>query len=197
MLQIEPNNTENVAEHVIKLENDLNIVLPEDYKQFLIKYNGGWTPGTKIYFNDFDYGINGFNGVNKAEGASNFYWYINNSVDPIREEFFEDLGNGFLNIGDDFGSNFYVNIDKNSDKYGGIYSMDRVDDDDYIYVCSSFKELSQKARTPDFHVNTTEENIRIYKEKGKEDKLTPSLIKRWEKIYEERKDIKLVPVIID
>ncbi len=126
----------------------------------------------------------------------NFSYYINNSVDVIREEFFEDLENGFLNIGDYFGSKFYVNIDEGSDKYGSIYTMDRVDDDDYIYVCSSFKELSQKARTPDFHVNTAEENIRIYKEKGKEDKLTPSLIKRWEKIYEERKDIKLVPVII-
>lgn len=197
MLQIEPNNTENVEEYIIKLEQELNIVLPEDYKQFLIKYNGGWVPSTRISSDDFDYGINGFNGVNKAEGAMNFNYYINNSVDSIREEFFEDLENGFLNIGDYFGSKFYVNIDEGSDKYGSIYTMDRVDDDDYIYVCSSFKELSQKARTPDFHVNTAEENIRIYKEKGKEDKLTPSLIKRWEKIYEERKDIKLVPVIID
>ena len=197
MLKIKPNNTENVEEYIIKLEKDLNIVLPEDYKQFLIKYNGGWVPGTEIYFDDFDYGMNGFNGVNKAEGASNFYWYINNSVDPIREEFFEDLGNGFLNIGDDFGSNFYVNIDKNSDKYGGIYSMDRVDDDDYIYVCSSFKELSQKARTPDFHVGTVQENIEDFKNKGWKDRITPELINLWEEQYEKYKDVKLVPVIID
>ena len=196
MLQIEPNNTENVSEHIIKLENDLNIILPEDYKQFLIKYNGGWTPETEIYFNDFDYGINGFNGVNKAKGASNFYHYINSEVDVIRNEFFEDLENGYLNIGDDLGPYYYINIDRNSDKYGAIYFMDE-DREGYIYVCSSFKELTQKARTPDFHVGTVEENIQDFKNKGWEDRITRSLKKAWKKQYKEYKDVKLVPVIID
>ena len=200
MLQIEPNNTENVAEHIIKLENDLNIVLPEDYKQFLIKYNGGWTPETEIYFNDFDYGINGFYGVNKAEGAGNFYYYINSEVDIIRDEFFEDLEKGYLNIGNDLGPHYYINIDKNSDKYGAIYFMYRdyeIEKQDYIYVCSSFKELTQKARTPDFHVGTVEENIQDFKNKGWEDRITRSLKKAWKKQYKEYKDVKLVPVIID
>ena len=197
MLQIRPNNTENVAEHIIKLENELNIVLPEDYKQFLIKYNGGWTPGTKIFFDDFDYGINGFYGVNKAERAGNFYYYINSEVQVIQDEFFEDLENGFLNIGNNLGSYFYINIDKESDKYGAIYSMDRVDDNDYIYVCSSFKELTQKARTPDFKVYTVKENIQRFKEEGKADRITPSRIKEWRKYYKKYKDLKLVPVIID
>ena len=196
MLQIEPNNTENVAEHVIKLENDLNIVLPEDYKQFLIKYNGGWTPETEIYFNDFDYEINGFNGVNKAKGASNFYYRIENAVDKIRNDFFEDLENGYLNIGSDLGSFYYINIETNSDKYGSIYFMDE-DREDFIYVCSSFKELTQKARTPDFKVHTVKENIQRFKENGWEDRITPSLKKEWRKRYRKYKDVKLVPVIID
>ena len=196
MLQIEPNNTENVAEHIIKLENDLNIVLPEDYKQFLIKYNGGWTPETEIYFNDFDYEINGFNGVNKAKGASNFYYRIENAVDKIRNDFFEDLENGYLNIGSDLGSFYYINIETNSDKYGSIYFMDE-DREDFIYVCSSFKELTQKARTPDFKVHTVKENIQRFKENGWEDRITPSLKKEWRKRYRKYKDVKLVPVIID
>ena len=196
MLQIEPNNTENVAEHIIKLEKDLNIVLPEDYKQFLIKYNGGWTPGTEIYFNDFDYEINGFNGVNKAKGASNFYYRIENAVDKIRNDFFEDLENGYLNIGSDLGSFYYINIETNSDKYGSIYFMDE-DREDFIYVCSSFKELTQKARTPDFKVHTVKENIQRFKENGWEDRITPSLKKEWRKRYRKYKDVKLVPVIID
>ena len=196
MLQIEPNNTENVAEHIIKLEKDLNIVLPEDYKQFLIKYNGGWTPGTEIYFNDFDYEINGFNGVNKAKGASNFYYRIENAVDKIRNDFFEDLENGYLNIGSDLGSFYYINIETNSDKYGSIYFMDE-DREDFIYVCSSFKELTQKARTPDFKVYTVKENIQRFKENGWEDRITPSLKKEWRKRYKKYKDVKLVPVIID
>ena len=196
MLQIEPNNTENVAEHIIQLEKDLNIVLPEDYKQFLIKYNGGWTPGTEIYFNDFDYEINGFNGVNKAKGASNFYYRIENTVDKIRNDFFEDLENGYLNIGSDLGSFYYINIETNSDKYGSIYFMDE-DREDFIYVCSSFKELTQKARTPDFKVHTVKENIQRFKENGWEDRITPSLKKEWRKRYKKYKDVKLVPVIID
>ena len=197
MLQIEPYNTENVEEYIIQLERELNIVIPKDYKQFLIKYNGGWTPGTKIYFNDFDYGIEGFNGVNKAEGTSNFNYFINDANDVIRHEFFEDLDNGFLNIGSNLGPNYYINIDKKSDKYGSIYCMDRVDDDGFIYVCSSFKELTQKARTPDFHVGTVEENIQDFKNKGWEDRITRSLKKAWKKQYKEYKDVKLVPVIID
>ena len=196
MLQIEPYNTENVTEHIIKLENDLNIILPEDYKQFLIKYNGGWTPGTEIYFDEFDYEIAGFNGVNKAKGSGNFYYYINSEVDVIRNQFYEDLEEGMLNIAGWYGAYYYLNIDSNSSNYGAIYYMDE-DREGFIYVCSSFKKLTQKARTPDFHVSTVEENIQYYKEKGWEDRITPSLKKEWKKEYKKYKDVKLVPVIID
>ena len=200
MLQIEPYNTNNVEEYILKLEQDLNIILPKDYKQFLIKYNGGWTPGTEIYFDEFDHGINGFNGVNKAEGSSNFNYFMNEANDIIRDEFFEDLKNGFLNIGGDLGPHYYINIDINSDKYGAIYFMYRdyeIEKQDYIYVCSSFKELTQKARTPDFKVYTVKENIQRFKENGWEDRITPSLKKEWRKRYKKYKDLKLVPVIID
>ncbi len=63
MLRIEPQNTEGVNEYIVEIEKEFNIELPNDYKKFLIKYNGGLCPETEIKKEDIDE----FYGVNKAE----------------------------------------------------------------------------------------------------------------------------------
>ena len=51
----------NVEEKIIDLERQYEIILPTQYKNFLHKYNGGYTPKTKfkagkIYFCDHEKG---------------------------------------------------------------------------------------------------------------------------------------------
>ena len=95
MLRIEPQNTEGVKESIVEIEKEFNIELPSDYKKFLIKYNGGICPETKIRKRD----INGFYGVNKAE--KNISKHIHDSFEfsKIGNEFYTDLSKGMFMIG--------------------------------------------------------------------------------------------------
>ena len=62
----------NVEEHIAQLEKQYNIVLPEEYKRFLLKYNGGETPETKFRLNKVNSDITAFYGLGNADKIYNF-----------------------------------------------------------------------------------------------------------------------------
>ena len=195
MLRIEPQNTEGVKESIVEIEKEFNIELPNDYKKFLIKYNGGFCPRTKIKKRDID----GFYGVNKAE--NNISKHINNSntVSFIGNQFYTDLSKGMFMIGYYLGGYIYINTDKSSDKYGHIYGREnstrgRI----YHHICDSFRELVEKAITPDYEPpKSVEENKARLIAMGWGDKITPELIEIWDRQYKNRREIHYVPVELD
>lgn len=136
MLRIEPENTEGVKESIVEIEKEFNIELPNDYKKFLIKYNGGICLNTKIGKR----GIDGFCGVNKAK--DNISKHINNSneISFIGNQFYTDLSKGMFIIGSNKGEYIYINIDKFSDKYGHIYGESTAKGR-YYHICDIFREL--------------------------------------------------------
>ena len=195
MLQIRPNDMTGVSNYLAELEQQLHIVFPEDYKKFLIKYNGGWTPNTTVYFNDFHFGLNSLYGVGQARNAANINFLMDSDVSVIRDEFSESLSAGFFTIGDWFGAKYYIGVNPNTNEYGRIYYMNE-DREGYYFVANSFSDFVQLAQTPDFYVGTVEENKQHMINNGWEDEINEQLIAGWQKRYEERKDVKLVPVIL-
>ena len=53
----------NVEEKVIDIERQYKIILPTQYKNFLHKYNGGYTPKTKFKVGKISSDLRGFFGI--------------------------------------------------------------------------------------------------------------------------------------
>ena len=53
----------NVEEKIIDIEKQYKIILPTQYKNFLHKYNGGYTPKTKFKVGKISSDLRGFFGI--------------------------------------------------------------------------------------------------------------------------------------
>ena len=78
----------NMKEYIVAFEKENNITLPEEYKRFLMKFNGGRTPDTKFKINKVSSDVCGFYGLGNADEYFNFHKLIDNMY--ILEEFIED-----------------------------------------------------------------------------------------------------------
>ncbi len=94
-------------------------------------------------------------------------------------------------------NSLYINIDKSSDKYGHIYGESTAKGR-YYHIFDSFRELVEKAKTPDYEPpKSVEENKAKLIAKGWGDKITPELIEIWDRQYKNRREIHLIPVELD
>lgn len=193
MLQIRPNETTGVSSAINELEQKLQIVFPQDYKQFLIKYNGGWTPNTLVYFSEFDFGLNSLYGLAEAKRGANISHLMDSGVSSIQEEFYQSLSEGMFTIGDWFGAKYYIGVIPNSEYYGKTFYMNE-ERLSYCYVADSFTDFVYLAKTPDFYVGTVEENTQRIIARGWENDINEDIIEMWEERYEKYKDLRLIPV---
>ena len=60
-------SNKDVEDNISRIENSYGIELPMDYKVFLSKYNGGYTPKTKFKIGKVSSDIRGFYGVGKVK----------------------------------------------------------------------------------------------------------------------------------
>lgn len=67
MMLISKFATENILEEISITEKLYGFEFPVDYKQFLLKYNGGYTPKTKFKINGISADIEGFFGVGNVQ----------------------------------------------------------------------------------------------------------------------------------
>lgn len=51
---------DDINDEVNSLENIYEIVLPKQYKRFILNYNGGYTPKTKFKIGKISFDIRGF-----------------------------------------------------------------------------------------------------------------------------------------
>lgn len=101
----------NVEDEIENLEKKYKIKLPIQYKKFLYKYNGGYTPRTKFKAKRITSDLRGFYGIGN----------VKLSIDKIELE--EWLEKSFFPIAyDSFGN--YIVIGLGDDNLGKIYFCD-------------------------------------------------------------------------
>lgn len=102
---------DDVFEKIIDMERKYGIILPDQYKDFLSKYNGGYTPETKFKIKQVSSDIRGFYGMGNVKLSLNDF------------ELGEWIEKGILPIAcDSFGN--YIVIGIHNDNNGKIYFCD-------------------------------------------------------------------------
>jgi len=135
-----PNN--NAEARIVELENKFNISLPEQYRNFLCKYNGGYTPNTDYKAGRASTPVRAFYGFGEVDYSIDkidLQEWIENRVFPIACDMF---GNEFVISVDeaDYGSVYFSDHEKGYKK-----SLVGTDLKEFIAKCKS-KEINPLAR---------------------------------------------------
>lgn len=118
----------NVEEKVINLERQYEIALPTQYKNFLHKYNGGYTPETKFKVGKISSDLRGFYGIGD----------VKLSLDNVELE--EWLGKNVFPVAcDSFGN--YIVIGLSNDDAGKIYFCDHEKGNKAEYITENLKKF--------------------------------------------------------
>ena len=135
-------------EEIFKLEEEIGFTLPNDYKEFLINFNGG-VPEVKystFKLNELEenIGLQVLYGLNLEENLDLREWY---------EEYEDDLLDDCLIIGHGIGFGFIVLV--NSPEVSGVYfwdnsfELENSSEDENIYkISDTFKEFIQELKSP-------------------------------------------------
>ena len=129
-------------------EEEIGFTLPNDYKEFLINFNGG-VPEVKystFKLNELEenIGLQVLYGLNLEENLDLREWY---------EEYEDDLLDDCLIIGHGIGFGFIVLV--NSPEISGVYfwdnsfELENSSEDENIYkISDTFKEFIQELKSP-------------------------------------------------
>ena len=136
-------------EEVAKFEKDFRVKLPEDYRNFLIEYNGGSVSDAYLYVEELDEHIlmGKFFGIGVKEGFAD--------IIEINEEYDEDIPKKSLLIGIDAGSGFILLInDGESDGiwyYDHTYFFDKSSDElNTYFICATFTDFIEMLETTEY-----------------------------------------------
>ena len=135
-------NNENVEPQIIELEAKYGISIPNQYKEFLIDYNGGDTPQTKFKVGKISSDIRGFYGIGSVKlslNNINLDKWIEQDLIPIACDSF---GNYIvINIGETlYGKIFFCDHE-----LGGKKSCIGDDFKSFIQCCTS-KKISENSK---------------------------------------------------
>lgn len=137
-------------EKILKLEDEIGFTLPNDYKEFLINFNGG-VPEVKystFTLNELEenIGLQVLYGLDLEENLDLREWY---------EEYEDDLLDDCLIIGHGIGFGFIVLV--NSPEVSGVYfwdnsfELDNSSEDENIYkISDTFREFIDELK---IHLN--------------------------------------------
>lgn len=182
-------DTENIEAKVQELEEKYSITLPEQYREFLLKYNGGETPETSFKIGREDSVIRAFYGIGDVI-------YSFSSI----EEFIPDfLKKQFLPIASDvFGNYIVIGLDEN--KNGQIWFSDHEKGFKATYLTEDFKEFLKKVKSKkinmEFCTMPVEEREKSMIEDGNGHLVTDWLREEWQAEIDKFANIKQERVII-
>ena len=135
-------------EEIFKLEDEIGFTLPNDYKEFLINFNGG-VPEVKystFKLNELEenIGLQVLYGLDLEENLNLREWY---------EEYEDDLLDDCLIIGHGIGFGFIVLV--NSLEVSGVYfwdnsfELENSSEDENIYkISDTFREFIEELKSP-------------------------------------------------
>ena len=158
MLRIFPFKTDGVLDEVEKLEKHYSISLPEKYKEFLLKYNGGDTIDATFRIDKVSSDIHSFYGFSLAKYYSNFNYLI-------EKGFLEDfIDNYYLPIAkDSFGNSILIGIDARNYNKIAFYDHEK---QKYISFNIDFIEFLKTIKSPVVYIPSIEERIKEMEEIG-------------------------------
>lgn len=170
----------NIEEHIIRLEKQYNIVLPEEYKRFLLKYNGGATPKTKFKINKVSSDIRAFYGLGNADKYYNFQKLIDN-MNIVGDYIEDDMLPIAITV---FGDDIVIGIGK--EENGSIFFKYHDRGKKYIKLADTLCEFAAKCKSEKIgHIRTIEERKQNLIERGKAANITEGIIKVWQREIDE------------
>ena len=182
-------NKNQINEEIIKeFEKDNNLKLPESYRKFLLKYNGGETYKTecgRITDIRYMFGLN----------TNDMYDLNNNLKYEIPERLAQE--HDLLNIADNILGD-YICIKINDPNDDSVWFKYHDKPTKPKKLADSFIEFIQKCKSEEIgHIRTIEERWEHVKKNGVEHKITPNIVKVWQKEINRLSNLKQEEVIID
>lgn len=175
--------TENMIDKIEEFQKKLNINIPEDYKMFLSKYNGGETYKTAYKCKNKIYDIRVFFGIGDVK-----YSFDNISVMKIE-------GNEYLPIACDFyGNYFLMSLEKDNDK---IVFFDHEEGNSITDLANTFREFIQMCDSEILDkksIKSVEEREKDLISRGKGANITDALRKAWQDEIDKYSNINQVKV---
>ena len=181
----------NIEQHIIEFEKKYNFEFPKQYRDFLLKYNGGETLETEFKINSLKSDVRGFYGLGNAD---EHYHY----------NFFERIGtlNRFLKdnmipiASNDFGD--YIIMSFSCEKNGEIFFYYHDMPKKYIKLTDDFITFTKKCKSERIgHIMTIEERKELLIKNGKVKNITPDWIEAWQEEIDEYANIHQEELILE
>ena len=160
----------NVEDNIKEIERKYEIIFPKQYKMFLHKYNGGYTPKTKFKVGKISSDLRGFFGVGDAKLSLKDV-----GIEGCLEK------NVFPIACDSFGN--YIMIGLSNEDAGKIYFCDHEKGNKAEYITENFKKFIECCKSE----MISEASRRSIKEredaliaKGRGNIITDDLRKMWQ-----------------
>lgn len=180
--------TENIEKEVELFEETYGIIIPEQYKQFLLKYNGGETPETTFRIEKTSSNLTAFFGLGDVE--DNFKCIVD------LESF---LKRNFLPIAYDLFGNYIV-IDLDENKNGEINFCDHEKEFKAVFLAKDLKTFVKSVKSKkmdEYYTMSIEEREKRMIANGNADKITDKLRENWKKTVDRYSNAKQERVIIN
>lgn len=183
-------DTDEIEKKIEGFESKLQICLPEVYKKFLRKYNGGKTPKTEFRINKVSSDVRGFYGVGQVDKDYSFNGLIDNK---IIDEFW---GDGMLPIATNVWGD-YITIGINEKQYGKIYFLYHDKSKKYLLLCEDLENFIGKCKSKKIgHIRTIAERKQSMIENGYGDMITEESLKGWQAEIDEYANIHQEEIIL-
>ena len=175
--------TSDVNEDIKKLEKKCDCIFPEQYRQFLEMYNGGYTPKTSFKSKESS-NIYGFYGVSDAKlnfGEIELEDWLSKKAVPIARDYF---GN-------------FIAIGIKDKQYGKIYFVDHELDWKLTNIAPDFKTFVKLCKSKKIgYIKSIEEREASLIEKGHPENITDELRELWQEEIDKYKNIVQEEVIL-
>lgn len=184
-------DTNNIENKILQFEKEYGISLPGQYKNFLLKYNGGYTPKTKFSVEDDSSSMEGFYGIGEVDMSLDKSYkskyitaWIKRGLLPITMDY--------------FGNNIVIGVKKKNE--GIIYFCDHEKGNRLIFLAEDLKgffSLCQSEVLDKNAIKSVEEREANMIAKGLGDSITDGLRKVWQEEIDFQMKINQEEVILD
>jgi hypothetical protein len=165
---------EDINHYLSECEAAYSFVFPSQYREFLLKYNGGNTPDTKFRIGKVASDLKGFYGFGEKEKSLDFSCFSGmiTIADFTANEMFPIGTNAF---GD------YITIGIGQDNYGRVYFLYHDRPKKYIELSPDFLTFISCCKSKKIgYIRTIEERKAALIANGFGDELTPERIAGWQ-----------------